>query len=52
MQVLGSISQTLTRAAASQRVKNLKIFAGATAGLVVVLMLLLAVEYMKRGTVA
>ncbi len=52
MQVLGSVSLTMTRTARSLYWKHLKWFAGATAGLALVLVLLLAVEYMKRGMVA
>ncbi|WP_068077095.1 XrtA system polysaccharide chain length determinant [Novosphingobium lentum] len=50
--VLGSISQSLTRAVRAQRLRQLKWFAGAMAGLVAVFVLLLAVEFMKRGMVA
>lgn len=52
MPVLGSVSLTLTRQARALRNRHLKWFAGASAGLVAVLVLLLAVEFMKRGMVA
>ena len=50
--VLGSISESLTREARVQRARLLKYFAGATAALVVVFGLLLALEMVKRGMVA
>lgn len=52
MPVLGSVSLTMTRMARRTHWRQLKWFAGGTAGLVVVLLLLLAVEFMKRGMVA
>jgi polysaccharide chain length determinant protein (PEP-CTERM system associated) len=52
MPVLGSISQTLTRAARAQRVRYLQYFAGACFGLVAVFVLLMGIEFMKRGMVA
>jgi polysaccharide chain length determinant protein (PEP-CTERM system associated) len=52
MIVLGSISLTQTAAARARQWKQLKLFGGATAGLVLVLMVLLAVEFMKRRMVA
>ena len=52
MPVLGSISQTLTRAARGQRVRYLQYFAGACFGLVAVFVLLMGIEFMKRGMVA
>ncbi|WP_408589962.1 XrtA system polysaccharide chain length determinant [Novosphingobium sp.] len=52
MPVLGSVSLTMTRAARALHWRQLKWFAGGAAGLVVVLLLLLAVEFMKRGMVA
>ncbi|WP_338465893.1 GNVR domain-containing protein [Novosphingobium sp. ZN18A2] len=52
LQVLGQVSESLTRAARAQRVKHLKWFAGGTAGLAGVFVLLLALEFMKRGMVA
>jgi polysaccharide chain length determinant protein (PEP-CTERM system associated) len=52
MQVLGSVSLTMTRRARAEYWRHLKWFAGATGGLVVVLALLLAVEFLKRGMVA
>ncbi|MCH7629554.1 MAG: chain-length determining protein [Proteobacteria bacterium] len=50
--VLGSISLSVTREQRSEGWKQLKWFGGATAGLFAVLMVLLALEYMKRGMVA
>jgi hypothetical protein len=52
MPVLGSISQTLTRAARAQRVRYLQYFAGVCFGLVAVFVLLMGIEFMKRGMVA
>ena len=52
MPVIGSISQTLTRAARAQRVRHLQYFAGACVGLVGVFVLLMGIEFMKRGMVA
>ena len=52
MTVIGSVSLTLTRAAKAQQWKYLKWFAGASAGLFAVLVVLLAVEFLKRGMVA
>lgn len=52
MIVLGSVSESLTRAAQADRLRNVKRFASATAGLLVVLALLMAVEFLKRGMVA
>lgn len=52
MPVLGSISQTLTRTARVQRVRYLQYFAGACFGLVAVFVLLMGIEFMKRGMVA
>ena len=52
MPVLGSISQTLTRAARGQRVRYLQYFAGVCFGLVAVFVLLMGIEFMKRGMVA
>ena len=52
MIVLGSVSLTQTAAARARRWKQLKLFGGATAGLVLVLFVLLAVEFMKRRMVA
>jgi polysaccharide chain length determinant protein (PEP-CTERM system associated) len=50
--VLGSVSESLTRAARLKRIKGLRVFAGATAALLVVFGLLMAVEMVKRGMVA
>lgn len=50
--VLGSISETLTRAARTQRARQLRYFAGASAGLLVAFVLLLGIEFVKRGMVA
>ncbi|MDE2561635.1 MAG: chain-length determining protein [Sphingomonadales bacterium] len=52
LQVIGQISQSLTRAARAQRNKHLTWFAGGAAGLAGVFVLLLAIEFMKRGMVA
>ena len=52
MPVLGSISLTLTRAARGQRVRYIQYFAGACFGLVGVFVLLMGIEFMKRGMVA
>lgn len=52
MPVLGSVSLTMTRRARAEYWRHLKWFAGATGGLVMVLALLLAVEFLKRGMVA
>ncbi|WP_062782062.1 XrtA system polysaccharide chain length determinant [Novosphingobium capsulatum] len=52
MIVLGSVSLTQTAAARARQWKQLKLFGGATAGLVLVLFVLLAVEFMKRRMVA
>ena len=50
--VLGAVSLALTRAALAERRRQLKWFSGGTAGLVMVLMVLLALEFMKRRLVA
>lgn len=52
MQVVGSVSLTLTRRARAQYWRQLKWFAGGVASLAFVLVVLLAVEFMKRGMVA
>jgi hypothetical protein len=46
------VTLTLTRQARALRNRHLKWFAGASAALVAVLVLLLTVEFMKRGMVA
>ena len=50
--VVGSISLGMTREQRLDHWKQLKWFAGATVGLAAVLLVLLALEYMKRGMVA
>lgn len=50
--VIGSISLTLSDAAKQLRRKRFKQFAGATAGLVGVLVILLAIEIVSVGTIA
>jgi polysaccharide chain length determinant protein (PEP-CTERM system associated) len=50
--VLGSVSLTMSRTARALYWKHLKWFAGAGGGLLFVLFLLMAVEFMKRGMVA
>jgi polysaccharide chain length determinant protein (PEP-CTERM system associated) len=50
--VIGSVSLTQTREQRAEGWKQLKWFGGATAGLVAVLAILLALEFMKRGMVA
>lgn len=50
--VIGSISLTLSDAAKALRAKRLKQFAGATAGLFGVLVILLAIEIISIGTIA
>ncbi|MCW1381700.1 Wzz/FepE/Etk N-terminal domain-containing protein [Novosphingobium sp. KCTC 2891] len=50
--VIGSVSLTMTRGERSEYWRHLKWFAGATAALAVVLALLMALEFMKRGMVA
>jgi hypothetical protein len=52
MPVIGSVSLTLTRRARAQYWRHLKWFAGGVASLGLVLVVLLAVEFMKRGMVA
>ncbi len=52
MQVVGSVSLTLSRRARAQYWRQLKWFAGGAASLAFVLVVLLAVEFMKRGMVA
>jgi polysaccharide chain length determinant protein (PEP-CTERM system associated) len=52
MQVIGSVSLTMTRRARAEYWRHLKWFAGAVASLALVLVVLLAVEFMKRGMVA
>jgi polysaccharide chain length determinant protein (PEP-CTERM system associated) len=52
LHVLGSVSEAMTRATRARRAKQLRVFAGATAALVVVFGLLLALEMVKRGMVA
>ena len=52
MQVIGSVSLTMTRRARTQYWRHLKWFAGGIASLVLVLGVLLVVEFMKRGMVA
>ena len=49
MPVIGSIAQVLTAAQIEMRRKNLMMFAGATAGLVVAFVGLLGVEFLQRG---
>ena len=50
--VIGSISLTVSEAAKQLRAKRLKQFAGATAGLFAVLVILLAIEVVSVGTIA
>ncbi|BDI61268.1 XrtA system polysaccharide chain length determinant [Qipengyuania nanhaisediminis] len=50
--VIGSVSLTLSDAAKQLRAKRLKQFAGASAGLVGVLVVLLAIEIVSVGTIA
>ena len=52
MPVIGSVTLTLTRRARAQYWRHLKWFAGGVASLAFVLVVLLAVEFMKRGMVA
>jgi len=52
MQVIGSVSLTMTRRARAEYWRHLKWFAGGVASLALVLVVLLAVEFMKRGMVA
>ena len=52
MQVIGSVTLTLTRRARAQSWRQLKWFVGGVASLALVLVVLLAVEFMKRGMVA
>jgi polysaccharide chain length determinant protein (PEP-CTERM system associated) len=52
MPVVGSVTLTLTRRARAQYWRQLKWFAGGVASLAFVLVVLLAVEFMKRGMVA
>jgi len=52
MQVVGSVTLTLSRRARAQYWRQLKWFAGGVASLAFVLVVLLAVEFMKRGMVA
>jgi len=50
--VIGSISERVSRADAALRARKLKLFAGATAGLVVAFVGLLGVEMLMRGLAA
>lgn len=50
--VIGQVSESLTRAARRQKMKHLRWFAGGTLALGGVWMLLLMLEFMKRGMVA
>lgn len=50
--VLGSISHTLTDGARAMRARQLKVFASASAALVGLFVILLAVEFIQRGMVA
>ncbi|WP_367183734.1 GNVR domain-containing protein [Novosphingobium sp. Chol11] len=52
MQVIGSISMTMTRTARARYWRQMRWFAGASGSLVVVLFVLLMVEQLKRGMVA
>jgi uncharacterized protein involved in exopolysaccharide biosynthesis len=52
MVVLGSVSLTQTAAARAGQWKQLRLFGGGVAGLVLVLMVLMAVEFIKRRMVA
>ncbi len=52
MPVIGSVTLTLTRQARARAWLQLKWFAGGLASLALVLVVLLAVEFMKRGMVA
>ncbi len=52
MQVIGSISMTMTRTARARYWRQMRWFAGASASLVLVLFVLLMVEQLKRGMVA
>jgi polysaccharide chain length determinant protein (PEP-CTERM system associated) len=52
MQVIGSISMTMTRTARARYWAQMRWFAGASASLVLVLFVLLMVEQLKRGMVA
>ncbi len=52
MQVVGSVTLTLSRRARAQYWRQLKWFGGGVASLAFVLVVLLAVEFMKRGMVA
>ncbi|MBX9886162.1 MAG: chain-length determining protein [Novosphingobium sp.] len=52
MPVVGSVTLTLTRRARVQYWRQLKWFAGGVGSLALVLVVLLAVEFMKRGMVA
>ena len=50
--VLGAVTLALTTAAVAERRRQRKLFAGGMAGLVVMLLALLAVEFMKRRLIA
>ncbi len=50
--VIGSIGEVVTRAQSDLRLKHLKIFGGATVGLVLAYVLLLGVEFLQRGMAA
>ena len=50
--VLGAVSQTVTDAARAIERKRLKYFAGASAALGVLFAILMAFEFIQRGTVA
>ncbi|RKF23239.1 chain-length determining protein [Altericroceibacterium spongiae] len=52
LQVIGTISNVLTDAAKERRAKQLRLFAGASAALGGLFVILLAVEFFQRGMVA
>ena len=52
LQVLGSIPETLSESMQAERLKGLKWFAGASAGLACALLLLIVIEFVERGLTA
>lgn len=50
--VIGSIGEVVTRAQSELRARQLKVFAGATAGLAAAYVMLLGVEFLQRGMAA
>ena len=52
MPVIGAVSEVLTDAGRSLRARQFRLFAGGAGALGMVFVMLLAVEFFQRGTVA